>query len=55
LKDLDDIGYRPPSTWLPHVLDRLQTETGKALADAIMATRRDAWWWPAAQSQDSST
>lgn len=54
LKDLDDIGYRSPQTWLPHVLKRLQTETGKALARAVMSTRRDAWWWPAAQSQEPS-
>ena len=54
LKDLDDIGYRSPQTWLPHVLKRLQTETGKALAQAVMNTRRDAWWWPAAQSQEPS-
>jgi putative hydrolase of HD superfamily len=55
LKDLDDIGHRPPQTWLPHVVSRLQTETGKALAEAILATRRDAWWWPAAQGREPST
>ena len=54
LKDLDDIGYRPPQTWLSHVLGRLRTETGKALADAIMGTRRDAWWWLAAESHETS-
>ena len=48
LKDLKDIGYQPPNDWLPHVLARLQTETGKALAQAIMDTRRDRWWWSAA-------
>lgn len=52
LKDLDDIGHHPPQSWLPHVLGRLQTETGKALADAIMSTRRDAWWWQAALSRE---
>ncbi len=55
LKDLDDIGYRPPATWLPHVLDRLQTESGKSLAEAILDTRRDAWWCPAPQVRNSST
>jgi len=55
LKDLDDIGYGPPRTWLPHVLGRLQTETGRALADAIMSTRRDAWWWRAAQDRETSS
>ena len=55
LKDLDDIGYRPPQTWLPHVVGRLRTETGKALAGAIMSTHRDAWWWPAAQARETPT
>ena len=54
LKDLDDIGYRPPQDWLPHVLGRLQTETGKTLAAAIMSTRRDNWWWEAAASRKTS-
>jgi putative hydrolase of HD superfamily len=48
LKDLKDIGYRPPDDWLPHVLARLETETGKALAQAVMDARRDRWWWSAA-------
>jgi putative hydrolase of HD superfamily len=51
LKDLDDIGYRSPQDWLPHVLSRLQTETGKTLAAAIMGTRRHNWWWEAAASR----
>ena len=55
LKDLDDIGHRPPQTWLPHVLNRLQTQTGRELAGAIMSTRRDAWWWPAAQARQPSS
>jgi 5'-deoxynucleotidase YfbR-like HD superfamily hydrolase len=50
LKDLKDIGYEAPNDWLPHVLTRLQTETGKALAAAVMATRRDSWWWQTAAS-----
>ena len=53
LKDLKDIGYRPPDDWLPHVLGRLQTETGKALAQAVLDTRRDAWWWSAAAARDA--
>lgn len=52
LKDLHDIGYRPPQDWLPHILNRLQTDTGKALASAIMSSRRDAWWWDAAASRE---
>jgi len=54
LKDLDEIGYRPPQDWLPHVLNRLRTETGKTLAAAVMATRRDAWWWSTAASHETS-
>ena len=54
LKELDEIGCRPPQDWLPHVLNRLQTETGKALAEAVMATRRDAWWWDTAASHEAS-
>jgi putative hydrolases of HD superfamily len=50
LKDLKDIGYRPPDDWLPHVLERLQTDTGKTLAQAVLDTRRDSWWWSAAAS-----
>jgi putative hydrolase of HD superfamily len=53
LKDLKDIGYRPPDDWLPHVLGRLQTETGKALAQAVLDTRRDSWWWSAAAARDA--
>ncbi len=48
LKDLMDIGCETPKTWLPQVLARLRTETGKAIAEAVLATRRDAWWWEAA-------
>lgn len=54
LKDLDDIGYHPPQDWLPHVLSRLQTETGKSLASAIMSTRRDQWWWEVVSSRERS-
>jgi putative hydrolase of HD superfamily len=51
LKDLDDIGHRPPQDWLPQVLNRLKTETGKKLAAGIMATRRHDWWWQAAAAR----
>jgi putative hydrolase of HD superfamily len=53
LKDLKDIGHRPPDDWLPHVLGRLRTPTGKALAQAVLDTRRDSWWWPAAAARES--
>jgi putative hydrolase of HD superfamily len=44
LKSLADIGYHPPNDWLPHVLKRLKTETGKKIAQSIMETNRDEWW-----------
>jgi putative hydrolase of HD superfamily len=53
LKDLKDIGHRPPDDWLPHVLGRLRTPTGKALAQAVLDTRRDSWWWAAAAARES--
>ena len=44
LKDLTDIGYEPPKTWIPNVVSRLKTETGQKIARAVMDTPRDAWW-----------
>lgn len=44
LKSLADIGYGPPHDWLPHVLKRLKTETGKNIAQSIVKTKRDEWW-----------
>lgn len=44
LKHLLDRGYRPPEKWLPHVLERLQTATGRTLARQIAATDSDSWW-----------
>ena len=53
LKELSDIGYQPPTNWLPHILGRLETETGKGIAQAIMKTKRDEWWFN--NSVDSPT
>ena len=44
LKALMDIGHSPPQKWLPTVLQRLKTETGKLLAQKIMETEWDEWW-----------
>ena len=44
LKALSDKGHATADKWLAHVLPRITTETGKQLADAVMATRWDAWW-----------
>ena len=45
LKTLADIGFKPPHKWLPYVLKRLQTETGKQIAEAIAQTDWDTWWF----------
>ncbi len=44
LKALQDIGYRPPDKWIPHVKNRLQTATGKKVMAAILTRDRDSWW-----------
>jgi putative hydrolase of HD superfamily len=44
LKDLADLGFAPPADWIPHLRARLKTDTGSALADAILAINRDGWW-----------
>jgi putative hydrolase of HD superfamily len=44
LKILADIGYNPPQKWLPHVIDRLKTDAGKALTESILQTDWDEWW-----------
>jgi putative hydrolase of HD superfamily len=44
LKDLMDMGYKPPETWIQNVISRLETETGRKIARAVMDTRRDEWW-----------
>lgn len=44
LKALSDIGHEPPRKWLPTVLNRLRTRTGKDLARSIMETGWDEWW-----------
>ena len=44
LKELIDIGYEPPKTWIQNVIDRLQTKTGQQIARAVMQTARDEWW-----------
>jgi putative hydrolase of HD superfamily len=45
LKDLIDIGFEPPKTWIQNVIDRLETETGRKIATAVMETKRDEWWF----------
>ncbi len=44
LKALSDVGCRPPGKWLVHIVDRLKTETGKKMCDAILSAEWDGWW-----------
>lgn len=44
LQALDNIGFRSPQTWLPHVMERLQTDVGKRLAKALDQLPADGWW-----------
>ncbi|CAN2040789.1 putative hydrolases of HD superfamily [Candidatus Magnetomoraceae bacterium gMMP-15] len=45
LKSLKDTGSRGPDKWLPSVKERLKTETGQKLAEMIMETEWDDWWF----------
>jgi putative hydrolases of HD superfamily len=45
LKALQDLGYQTPQQWLPHVRQRLNTEIAKNLADKLMNTSRNEWWF----------
>ncbi|MFZ5572725.1 MAG: HD domain-containing protein [Thermodesulfobacteriota bacterium] len=44
LKAQMDMGRPAPAEWLPSVLKRLKTETGRILARGIQETNRDDWW-----------
>jgi putative hydrolase of HD superfamily len=44
LKDLADLGYATPPTWIPNVQERLRTDIGRSIADTILTTPSDMWW-----------
>lgn len=44
LKKLQDLGATSPESWLPFVVGRLRTDTGKQIAREILGTRWDEWW-----------
>lgn len=44
LKAMQEVGYRTPDKWLPHIEKRLVTTTAKNLARSIMETPWDEWW-----------
>ena len=44
LKKQTDIGAKGPEKWLPIILKRLKTDTGKKIAQSVMETHWDEWW-----------
>lgn len=44
LKQLMDTGSKGPERWIPIVINRLVTSTGKKIAEEIMNTPWDEWW-----------
>jgi putative hydrolase of HD superfamily len=44
LRSLTDMGYATPDTWLPNVIQRLTTETGRRIATELVKTPWDSWW-----------
>ncbi|MDA3790491.1 MAG: HD domain-containing protein [Desulfobacula sp.] len=44
LKKQSDIGAKGPEKWLPVILERLQTDTGKKIVQSILETSWDEWW-----------
>jgi putative hydrolase of HD superfamily len=44
LKSLDDVGYKTPQSWLPHVEKRLRTDVARQLAHTLLGEDWDGWW-----------
>lgn len=45
LKEQDDIGNARAREWIISAVARLKTDLGRQLAEKILATRSDAWWF----------
>lgn len=45
LKEQIDNGNAKASEWMPSAVARLKTEEGKSLANVILKTRSDHWWF----------
>ena len=45
LKEMIDIGHKKAETWLPSLLKRLLTDSGRELAKEILKTESDDWWY----------
>jgi putative hydrolases of HD superfamily len=44
LKNMSDLGKTHADKWLAQVIQRLNTDIGKYLADAILNREQDSWW-----------
>ncbi|MFZ2804137.1 MAG: HD domain-containing protein [Patescibacteria group bacterium] len=45
LKEQADIGNPRASEWIQNAIKRLKTDIAKQLAEKILSTRSDAWWY----------
>ena len=45
LKEQCDIGNQRAKEWLPSAIARLKTDSGKLLAEIIVRTESDRWWF----------
>ena len=45
LKRLADIGNPNAAKWMPFVIERLQSDTARQLAETVRDRDSDAWWW----------
>lgn len=45
LRELVDVGNTKAASWIPPLIARMKTEEGKALAEQIMKTHSDDWWF----------
>ena len=53
LKEQQDVGNERAATWIPSLMMRLKTESGKKLAEAIVSTQSDDWWFSEKDKADS--
>lgn len=46
IKEQADLGNPRANAWLPTMMQRFKTDLGKQVAEKILTTRHDAWWFP---------
>ena len=52
LREESDTGNTRATTWIPSLVKRLKTTEGQTLAQAILATPSDEWWFSEKDKQD---